>query len=326
MSLKNQKAVSPLLVIIAFATVYIVWGSTYFFIRMAVLGGIPPMVLGALRFTAAGLLLIAWSAIKGEKIFIWKNIFHAAVSGILLLTIATGVVICSEQTLPSAMVAIMVSSSPIWFVLIDKSHWGINFKSRATITGLVIGFLGVILLFSEQFGNLFTGVAANSKLIWMLLLVLGTIAWSAGSLYSKYKLTSGAAPVNTGWQMIAAGLAFVPGCILHHEFNGLQLQNIPANSWFAVLYLIMFGSIAAFSAYVWLLQVRPATQVSTYAYVNPVIAVILGVVFAGEHISVVQIAGLMIILGSVLLINLAKYQKEKQAKKTEGSLLIPVTD
>ena len=326
MLVKNQRTASPLLVITAFATVYIVWGSTYFFIRMAVLGGMPPLVLGAIRFTTAGLLLIGWSALKGEKIFIWRNIFHAAVSGILLLTIATGVVICSEQTLPSAMVAIMVSSSPIWFVLIDKSHWGINFKSKATISGLIIGFLGVILLFSEQIGSMFTGFASNSKFTWMLLLVLGTIAWSAGSLYSKYKLTSGAAPVNTGWQMIAAGLAFIPGCVLHHEFNGLLLQNIPFNSWFAVLYLIMFGSIAAFSAYVWLLQVCPATQVSTYAYVNPVIAVILGIVFAGEHVSFAQIAGLVVILGSVLLINLAKYQKERQVKKAESDCLVQLAD
>ncbi|HAL82931.1 MAG TPA: EamA family transporter [Mucilaginibacter sp.] len=315
MPLKSQKPVSALLVIIAFATVYIVWGSTYFFIRMAEQGGMPPFLLGAIRFTTAGLLMMGWCVVKGEKIFVRQNIIHAAVSGILLLFVANGIVIWSEQTLPSAMVAIMVSSAPIWFVLIDKSHWGVNLSSRPTIIGLVIGFGGVILLFSEQIGDIFSGIATQSKLPWMFLLVFGTIAWSSGSLYSKYKLTSGSVPVNTAWQMIAAGLVFIPGSLLHHEYNNLNLANMSVNSWGAIAYLIVFGSLAGFSAYVWLLQVRPATQVSTYAYVNPVIAVILGVFFAGEHISFIQISGLFTILGSVLLINLAKYRKKKQTGK-----------
>jgi drug/metabolite transporter (DMT)-like permease len=115
--------------------------------------------------------------------------------------------------------------------------------------------------------------------------------------------------VNAAWQMIAAGIAYVPVTFIHGEYNHLNLHNIRLNGWLALLYLILFGSIAAFSAYVWLLKVRPATQVSTYAYVNPVIAVILGVFFAGESISLIQIGGLITILGSVLLINLAKYRK-----------------
>ncbi len=316
MPLKSQKTASKLLIIIAFATVYIVWGSTYFFIGMAEQGGFAPFLLGAVRFILAGVLLIIWSAIRGEKIFVWKNIFHASISGVLLLFVATGIVIWTEQTLPSAMVAILVSSSPIWFVLIDKSHWAINFKSRSTILGLIIGFGGVIVLFSEQIGDIFSKNSGESKLPWMLLLVFGTIAWSCGSLYSKYKLTSGAAQVNTSWQMIAAGFAFIPGVFLHHELNNFKIENIHTNSWIALWYLVLFGSLAAFSAYVWLLQVCTATQVSTYAYVNPVIAVILGILFAHEHISIVQITGLFIILGSVLLINLAKYHQQQQNKKT----------
>lgn len=307
MPLKSQKTASKLLIIIAFATVYIVWGSTYFFIGMAEQGGFAPFLLGAVRFILAGVLLIIWSAIRGEKIFVWKNILHASISGVLLLFVATGIVIWTEQTLPSAMVAILVSSSPIWFVLIDKSHWAINFKSRSTILGLIIGFGGVIVLFSEQIGDIFSKNSGESKLPWMLLLVFGTIAWSCGSLYSKYKLTSGSAQVNTSWQMIAAGFAFIPGVFLHHELDNFKIENIHTNSWIALWYLVLFGSLAAFSAYVWLLQVCTATQVSTYAYVNPVIAVILGILFAHEHISIVQITGLFIILGSVLLINLAKY-------------------
>jgi len=312
MPLKLQKPTSPLLVIVAFATVYLVWGSTYFFIRIAEQGGLPPFILGAIRFTSAGLLLMAWCAAKKEKIFVTKDIISAAITGILLLFVANGIVIWSETTLPSAMVAILVSSAPIWFVLLDKPKWAVNFKSKATIFGLVIGFAGVLLLFSEQIGSILKRPNVHSNLPWMLLLVLGTISWSAGSLYSKRNPTTVSASVGTAWQMIAAGIVYIPVSFMHHEYDHLNLHNIQTNSWLGLLYLTLFGSIAAFSAYVWLLQVRPATQVSTYAYVNPVIAVILGVVFAGEHISLMQLAGLFTILGSVLLINLAKYRKEKK--------------
>jgi drug/metabolite transporter (DMT)-like permease len=309
MPLKSQKTVSPLLVIIAFATVYLVWGSTYFFIRMAEEGGLPPFLLGALRFTTAGLLLMGWCVIRKEKIFAAKDILPAAVTGVLLLFVANGIVIWSEKTLPSAMVAIMVSSAPIWFVVLDKPNWAANFKNKATIFGLVMGFAGVLLLFTEQLENIFKGTNAQSQLPWMLLLVFGTISWSGGSLYSKHNPSSMTNSVNAAWQMIAAGIAYVPVTFIHGEYNHLNLHNIRLNGWLALLYLILFGSIAAFSAYVWLLKVRPATQVSTYAYVNPVIAVILGVFFAGESISLIQIGGLITILGSVLLINLAKYRK-----------------
>jgi drug/metabolite transporter (DMT)-like permease len=305
-----NKPASSLLVIIAFATVYIVWGSTYFFIQMAI-HGFPPLLLGAMRFFTAGILMLVWCIFKGEKIFIKRSIITSAIVGMLLLVGGNGAVIWVEQKLPSAMVAILVSSAPIWFVLLDKQSWGINLKNKFTVAGLIIGFTGVILLFGEQMNAIFAGGSVGAKLPGMILLIVGSISWSAGSLYSKHHPSEGSAAVNVAWQMILAGLIFLPGSLLNHEFSHLQWQQIPVQAWLALGYLILFGSIAAFSAYVWLLQVRPATQVSTYAYVNPVIAVILGVLFAHEHISLLQIAGLVIILGSVLLINLSKYRKQK---------------
>lgn len=307
----SNKTASPVLVIIAFAIVYLVWGSTYFFIRIAEQGGMPPFMLGALRFTTAGLLLMGWCLFKKEKVLVWRDIAAAAVTGVLLLFVGIGIVIMSERTLPSGMVAILVSSAPIWFVVLDKGNWAVNFRSKATIIGLIVGFGGVILLFSEQIGNFFSGTNGASMLVWMFLLLLGSVSWSAGSLYAKHKQTSVSASVSTAWQMIAGGLVYIPAAWVHGEFNHLNWQSIHLQSWLGVLYLIVFGSIAAYSAYVWLLNVRSATQVSTYAYVNPVIAVILGLIFAGEHISLIQIAGLVVILASVLLINLAKYRKTR---------------
>lgn len=325
MTATPQKQASPLLVIIAFATIYIVWGSTYFFIEVAVRGGIPPFLLGASRFIIAGILMMAWCIARGEKIFVLKNILRASVSGILLLFIGIGSAIWVERILPSGTVAIVVSCLPMWMILLDKANWRTNFRNRSTVIGLIIGFAGVILLFSDQLGDIFKGGNGHSALPWMLLLIAGNIAWALGSLYSKNKATTGSVAANTAWQMLAAGLVFLPASLIHHEFDGLQINAIPGGSWFALLYLILLGSIAAYSAYVWLLQVRSATQVSTTAYVNPVIAVILGISFGGEHISIIQIIGLFIILGSVLLINLSKYRKSQQVK-TECSVVAMATE
>ena len=149
----------------------------------------------------------------------------------------------------------------------------------------------------------------------MLLLSFSVIGWAGGSLYSKYYTTGGSTLVNTGWQVTIAGLAFIPGIFILNEFDNFRLSEVHRFAWFSLVYLVLMGSIAAYSAYVWLLTVRPATQVSTYAYVNPVVAVLLGVIFAGEKITFFPILGLAIILGSVLLLNLSSYRKRQAAAK-----------
>jgi drug/metabolite transporter (DMT)-like permease len=311
----NKKNVSPLMVVIAFATVYLVWGSTYFFIQKAI-QHIPAFLLGALRFTIAGILLLSWCKIKGERIWVWQSVRHAAISGLLLLLIGNGAVIWAEQYLPSSLVAVLVSSSPLWFVVLDKPKWKQNFTSNITVLGLIVGFIGVILLFSEQTTTAFSVTGNSYEIIGLIILLIGSISWAGGSLYSKYK-SSGSTITNTAWQMLAAGIAFLPCSLLSNEWKGFQLQNVTTGSWLSLVYLIVMGSLAAYSAYVWLLQVRPATQVSTYAYVNPVVAVLLGVFLADEQMTLLQIAGLVIILISVLLINIAKYRSEKKLSKAE---------
>jgi len=319
MSPTENKSASPLMVILAFAIVYIVWGSTYFFIQMAV-KGFPPFILGALRFILAGLLMAGWCIIKGEKLFAIRGIKHAAISGILLLFFGNGIIIWVEQSMPSAMVAITVSSAPLWFVLLDKPKWSENFRSKSIIAGMLIGLAGVILLFSEQISQIFSMPESTPvKMSSMVLLLFAAIAWAGGSLYSKYRSAEGSIIVTTTWQIMAAGIAFVPGVLIRDEFSGFKWQEVPTDSWFALVYLVIMGSVAGFSAYVWLLQVRTAMQVSTYAYVNPVVAVLLGVFFANEKITAIQVAGLIIILGSVLLINMARYRREKLADRIKNS-------
>jgi drug/metabolite transporter (DMT)-like permease len=216
-----------------------------------------------------------------------------------------------EQFLPSALVAILVSAAPLWFVVLDKSHWRENFTSPSTLTGLLIGFVGVIVLFYEKVLTSFHTGSQASEVLSLALLIGGSIAWAGGSLYSKAHSSSSSASVSTVWQMFSGGIAFFIAAGLSNEFSTFHWQDVPPAAWYSCFFLVIFGSIAAFSAYVWLLQIKPATQVSTYAYVNPVVAVLLGVLFAQEKISWLQISGLFIILLSVLLINIAKYRSKK---------------
>lgn len=316
---------SAFMVMLAFATVYIVWGSTYFFIQKAI-AGFPPFLLGAIRFLVAGILMMAWAMMRGEKVFNAKDIKHASISGVLMLFVGTGAVIWVEQYLPSAMVAIMVSSGPLWFILLDKPNWLQNFKNKFTIGGFIIGFAGIILLFYEKVMGALSGSVNGHEVSGIIILIIGSIAWAGGSLYSKYKSAGSSVTVNIAWQMLAAGIAFIPGSFLRGEMQTMNWQAVSADAWFSLWYLILLGSIAGFSAYVWLLTVRPATQVSTHAYVNPVVAVLLGVFFANENISLLQVAGLVTILASVLMINLVKYRKTAVEKKSKTVFIEPLVE
>lgn len=316
MTTPTTKPSSPLMVIFAFAIVYIVWGSTYFFIQKAV-AEFPPFTLGALRFLMAGICLTLWCIIKGEKLWGIPNIKHTIISGVLLLFFGNGIIIWVEQSVPSGLASITVSSAPLWFVLLDQPKWVENFRSRSIILGMIIGLAGIFMLFSEQVSASIKGTGGVA-LGTMALLLLASIAWAGGSLYSKYKSSNGSTMVNTSWQMMAAGIAFLPGMVVRGELNGFDWSGVSTGAWLSVFYLVFFGSIAGFSAYVWLLKVRPAMQVSTYAYVNPVVAVLLAVIFANEKISFIQILGLITILGSVLLINMAKYRREKLAERAHA--------
>jgi len=305
-----------MMVVVAFAIVYIVWGSTYFFIRMSV-AHIPPMMVGVLRFLLAGILMLLWCFFSKEKLFSWTVMRPAIISGLLLLGLGNGALIWSEQYIPSSLAAILLAAGPIWFVLLDKGKWSENFRSKETIVGLVVGFAGVLLLFAEQLKGGLAGVqgkggvngaASHMGIIALVVLVLGSISWATGSLYSKYKSAGGSNAVNAGWQMLSAGIAFVPASLISGEWASFDVAAVPMSSWIGIIYLVTMGSLVGYSAFVWLLQVRPATQVSTHAYVNPVVAVLLGVFFAGETMSTLQLTGLAVILVSVLLINLSKYR------------------
>lgn len=304
--MNNKKSPSLLLVVLAFAAVYIVWGSTYFFIEMAV-KHIAPTLLGAIRFIAAGIILLVWVISKREKIWRMNAIIPAAISGFLMLFLGNGSVIWAEQFLASSFVAIFIASSPIWFLVLDKPNWKENFRNKFTLAGVFMGIAGVVFLFYEKLSS-----ASGSQSFWPLLAILiGNIGWVTGSLYSKYKTTSVSVSVNAAWQMLSAGVIFAIISTIDKSVFTTNWSLIPLSAWLALIYLIVFGSIIGYSAYVFLLDVRSATQVSTYAYVNPLVAVLLGVFINRDHLTVLQLTGLAVILCSVFFINLAKKERKK---------------
>lgn len=307
------KQPSVVLVVLAFAAVYIIWGSTYFFIEMAV-KHISPMVLGAVRFILAGLMMLMWVAFKREKIWCRSAILPSMLSGLLMLFIGNGSVIWVEQLLPSSFVAIFMASGPLWFLLLDKINWQKNFSNKFTLIGVAIGLLGVIALFYEKI----LGSGYSKSLLSLLILIMANISWTIGSLFSKYKVKAVSPSVNSAWQMIAAGLAFALTGIANGEFTESHWQLIPVSAWLATAYLVVFGSIIGYSAYVFLLSVRSPAQVSTYAYVNPLVAVLLGVLINHDHLTILQLGGLAVILCSVFFINLAKKNQARVDAKLQA--------
>lgn len=288
-------------VMIAYFLIYVVWGSTYYFIGVA-LKGFPPFLLGGLRFGAAGILLLVYSQMRGERIFKGSLVRKSAISGMILLFIDMAVIMLAQQYLSSSLVAIIASSTAIWIMALDVPRWSINFKIPTVIIGITAGFLGVALLFMEQLpGNQGTehheyGVA---------LLIGGCISWALGTLYAKYKSCAEENVNNfagAAWQMLFAGGVFWLCSFSIGESHFSERITIPTTAWLSLIYLITFGSILAYTSYIWLLKVRPATEVGTHAYVNPLVAVVLGATLGEEEISSIQLIGLFIILLSIFFI------------------------
>lgn len=303
-------------IVFAYFLIYVVWGTTYYFIGVA-MKGLPPFLLGAFRFTIAGLMLLAWCWYRGEPIFKKSLIKKSAISGIVLLFIDMAVVMLAQQYVSSSLVAIVASSTAIWIMALDAPMWKKNFRSPAVIIGLIVGFLGVMMLYVEQF--LSDSPTDEHREYGILLLIFGCISWAIGTLYAKYR-SSGEEEVNafagSAWQMLFASAMFWLCATVSGDVVRTDLNAVPTTSWLSLVYLIIFGSIMAYSAYVWLLKVRPATEVGTHAYVNPFVAVFVGVTLGKEHVTWVQIAGLVIILLSVLLITRRKIKTPEKSVHT----------
>lgn len=293
------------LIFAAFASIYLIWGSTYLAILVA-LKTIPPFLLLGFRFAVAGAILFAWRAALGERAG-RVGLRRHAVAGILMLFGGTGAVVWVEQYIPSGMAAIIVAGVPFWFVLLDYRQWSFNFSNGLILSGILVGFAGILYLFSLKgdAGPVHTDV---SRFAAMSVLILGCISWAGGSLYLKYQPGSLSTTMGAGVQMLAAGVFSLVVGWQQGEWNRFSIHTISPESWAGLLYLITFGSLIGYLSYVWLLGRRPAVQVGTYAYVNPAVALLLGWLMAAEPLGLPQLIALSVILTGVLLINLPKYK------------------
>ncbi len=294
-------------IILAFSAVYLIWGSTYLAI-LWVIRDIPPLLMSGIRFLAAGIILFGWCLWKREKLPGYSSFAKNSVCGILMLFGGTGGVAWAEQYIPSGLAAVIVTTVPFWFILLDKKNWSFYFSNKLIIPGLLFGFTGVLLLASFDSHLFFAQVGNTKAALGILVIIAGGIAWSAGSLLSKYNATGNSVLMNAAVQLIVAGFFSLTISIFSGEARNFNFSRVQTSSWLALLYLVTAGSLIAYLCYLWLLKVRPPAQVSSYVYVNPVVAVLLGALFAGEKISFFQIVSLAIILTGVFLANTSKYK------------------
>lgn len=298
-----EKKPSQALVIAAFASLYIIWGSTYLAILIA-LKDIPPFILAASRFIIAGIILYTWCRVKGESTPPLASFTKTSFAGILMLFFGTGSLVWVEQYIPSGVAAIIIATVPLWFVILDKRQWKFHFSNAYIITGLLIGFAGVITLFAGN--NNFSLTGNKMNFISFIVLLIGSGLWAAGSLYSKYTSTQGSTGMKASIQMMAAGFVSLIPAFISGEQHHFVISQVSAKVYIAIAYLVSFGSLIGYISYVWLLSVRPPSLVGTYAYVNPVVAVFLGWLIASEPIGTRQVAALLIILLGVIIVNFSK--------------------
>ncbi|HEY3519729.1 MAG TPA: drug/metabolite exporter YedA [Rhodanobacteraceae bacterium] len=299
LSISNSTQERRWLVPLALATVYVVWGSTYLGIRIA-LTGFPPFMLAALRFAAAGVAMYAWLRLRGAPAptrLQWRN---AAITGVLLLCFGNGMVCYAEQYVGSGIAAVAVACEPLLVAVIVAFYR--ERLRRAEIAGLVVGFIGVVLLNSggELRGSPWAAAA----------LLLAALCWAFGSIWSR-RQDMPRGPMNVAAQMMCASV----GLALMTLVTGERLPaHVPLQSVLAIAYLAIFGSIIAFTAYLFLLKtVRPALSAS-YAYVNPPVAVLFGALLAGEHVGMLELAGMAVILIGVGTIALARAWAPRRAR------------
>jgi drug/metabolite transporter (DMT)-like permease len=290
---------------IALLVVYIFWGSTYLAIRYAV-ETIPPFLMAGTRFLVAGALLYAWRRLAGDPAPTRKQWLAAGLIGVLLLFGGNGMVSWAEQKVPSGVAALMVGAVPLWMALIEALRPGGMRPNLLGGLGLVVGFGGILLLVAP---SLTTTGPTELHPLGMILLLVAAFSWSLGSIYSRHANLPGSPLLGTSMEMLVGAAALYLAGTLTGEWHGLVLGNVSLRSWLGLAFLIVFGSMLTYSAYTWLLRAAPLSLVSTYAYVNPLVAILLGSLFARELLNLRILVAALVIIGSVLVINLSRRKK-----------------
>jgi drug/metabolite transporter (DMT)-like permease len=300
-----------LILIAAFAAVYIFWGSTYLAIKYAI-ETLPPFLMAGSRFAFAGSILFLWARMSKDyetpTLAHWRTSF---IVGTLLLLGGNGCVVLAQHYIPSSLAALLVATEPLWIVILSwvwlkggRPNWKVGL-------GLVIGFAGVWLLISGRASN---GIDAGGTGQWIgiVAVIFGALSWATGSIYGLRASVPKSSLLTAGMQMLTGSISLLLVGVVRGEWSAFDPASVSYSSLFGLGYLMIFGSLVGFTAYSWLLKNARPSMVATYAYVNPVIAVILGWLIAGESMTGQMLIGAGVVVGSVVLIT-------SQNREADGS-------
>ncbi|MBC7562670.1 MAG: EamA family transporter [Gemmatimonadaceae bacterium] len=293
---------SRMLLVAAFAALYIIWGSTYLSVKIGV-ETIPPWPMIAARHSLAGLILYTVLRLGGTpapKREHWKG---GIIGGVMLLVIGNGLIAFSAHRIASGVASLVVATTPIWIVGAASSRPGGRMPLPKEWLGFLLGLAGLALLGGPSLAAAFRGEAGSLDVGAMGLILIGAISWSIGSVIGREVPRPDNAFMGSALQMLSAGAVLVVGCALTGQWSLVNIAAISTRSWIALVYLILFGSLLGFTAYVWLLRVAKTSHVATYAYVNPIVALLLGASIGHEVITpMMLVAGVVTLLGVVLVV------------------------
>jgi drug/metabolite transporter (DMT)-like permease len=284
----------------AFAAIYLIWGSTYLAIKFAI-ATIPPFLMLSFRFLPAGLIMYVFLRLRGAERPSRREWLAAAAVGTLMLAGGTGAVAWAERTIHSGLAALLVAAVPMWMVLLDWIGPARRRPTGRVLAGLAVGFTGVGLIVGPTWTGL--GMAGLGA---ALAVMFGTICWAVGSVYSRYVALPRSPFMASAVEMIAAGIMLAGLGAVAGETGRFDPAAVSTVSALSVLYLIVFGSLVAYAAYVWLLHNTTPARVSSYAFVNPLVAMLLGVWLGEESFGVTTILAAALVVGSVVLITLER--------------------
>ncbi len=292
-------------VILAFLAVYIFWGGTYVAIKLG-LDSFPPMLLAGTRHLTSGFIMLSIALVRKDKFPKRSEFMMSALIGLMMLLIGNGLVTLTEETVPSSIVSLLIGAVPLWIILLN---WIFGDKKKPTLfhmIGVILGLMGIALL---VFRSQQEGLTQFDPLGFFLILC-AAISWAGGSLLSRHASLPKSPYMNLAIQMITGGVALYVLATLRNEWLRFDILEVSIQSWWSLGYLILFGSIIAYSAYIWLLKHVDPTWVSTYAFVNPVVAVFLGWLLAKENLSINALFAAAIIVISIIFMTLNIKQKK----------------
>jgi drug/metabolite transporter (DMT)-like permease len=283
--------------LLAFAIIYLLWGSTYLAVRVGV-REVPPFLLAALRFLIAGLVLYAWMVARGERSPSLRQWISAFLLAVLIFVFDYGLVFWAEQRVPSGLAAVMMAMIPVFMALSEIVFLRTQRLTVRLALALLIGIAGVAVLMSH---SLYLG-GAPIDTAGAVALIVASLSWSISSALTRKLPLPSSKVMSSGVQMLAGGVLLALTAASLGEFHGFHPETVSRTAWLSLLYLIVAGSIVAFTAYVWLIHHESPTKVGTYAYVNPVVAVLVGYVWGGEELGLRTILGTLLVLISVVVI------------------------